>query len=234
VKRRKGQILEGIDSAEIESSRFVASNTLKIECKNGDVVYRLHQTNIVTYRKNGEVVLDSGGWKTPTTKERMNCFAPVTVYQDRFNWFISLRTGAVPFYDGMILLGKNGHGPWKVISGIREIDIKGQNKIKRQITDYVKLIDKVGRLPVPSLGDCFYCSMKEVETGVVLGDAVKNRGHLHLHLEEGYLHGSILVNAMREKGYQDFQISAHYQMNIRDAFKRAVRSYLTKRLIQTA
>jgi hypothetical protein len=60
---------------------------------------------------------------------------------------------------------------------------------------------------------------------------LSNSDHLFSHLEESYLHGSILVNAMKEYGYNDMQISLHYQMELFDTFKRSVRKYLQKCLI---
>ncbi|MDD4354226.1 MAG: hypothetical protein PHN56_07280 [Candidatus Nanoarchaeia archaeon] len=58
-----------------------------------------------------------------------------------------------------------------------------------------------------------------------------NNDHLITHLKEKYLHGSILVNAMREAGYRDEQIRFHYAGKYFDAFKRSLRKYLQKRLI---
>jgi hypothetical protein len=58
-----------------------------------------------------------------------------------------------------------------------------------------------------------------------------NHDHLLSHLKENYLHGSLLVNAMREYGFRDDQIGFHYQLQLHDTFKRAVRKYLYKRLL---
>ena len=37
---------------------------------------RLHSTDIVTFHANGDVVLDTGGWRTVTTIHRMRAFMP--------------------------------------------------------------------------------------------------------------------------------------------------------------
>lgn len=43
----------------------------------GDAYVRLHNTIIVTFREDGNIVeLDSGGWQTVTTKARMNNLLP--------------------------------------------------------------------------------------------------------------------------------------------------------------
>ncbi len=56
--------------------------------------------------------------------------------------------------------------------------------------------------------------------------------HLKSHIEEGYMHGSLLVNAMREAGYSDQGIGVHYSLQVADTFRRAVNNYLQKRLIR--
>ena len=61
-----------------------------------------------------------------------------------------------------------------------------------------------------------------------------NVTHLHEHVKEGYLHGSLLVNAMRAYGYNDSQIGLYYSMKIADTFKRAVRRYLQRNLLEIA
>lgn len=64
-----------------------------------------HQT--VVAAKYGNIVrLNSGGWRTATTKLRMNQFAnqyglAYGVYQKDYNWYVSTKDGDVEFYDGM-------------------------------------------------------------------------------------------------------------------------------------
>lgn len=41
-----------------------------------EVAVRFHQTNIVTFYPNGDIVLVNGGWYTPTTSARMNEYLP--------------------------------------------------------------------------------------------------------------------------------------------------------------
>lgn len=67
-----------------------------------------HQTAVVIF--NAETIrLDSGGWRTATTKSRMNQAANqfglgYSVYQKAYEWFVSQDGYAdTEFYDGMIL-----------------------------------------------------------------------------------------------------------------------------------
>ena len=116
----------------------------------------------------------------------------------------------------------------------KEIEDRSEEikEMKKRIKKYISLITKEN-LPTPSMGDCWHCCMR-TEDEVTMGElSSDNHSHLYNHLDEGYLHGSILVNAMREYGYEDEQIGLHYSMKLYNTFKRAVRKYLQKRLINS-
>jgi hypothetical protein len=74
------------------------------------VVY--HTTCIALREASGRITLNSGGWKTVTTKRRMNQTLRVWgtgyyVFQKKFKWFIGWHDGAgnhktiCEFYDGV-------------------------------------------------------------------------------------------------------------------------------------
>ena len=87
-----------------KTSKVIANNTLEIDLSGNDYAIRLHDTDILTYKK-GKYILDSGGWRTVTTKERMNRFLPsgYNVFQKDFDWFVNTPKGIVPFIDKMKL-----------------------------------------------------------------------------------------------------------------------------------
>lgn len=68
------------------------------------IVY--HETAIVEFNDN-RIKLNSGGWRTVTTKRKMNQTANqfglgYEVKQKGGNWFVTLPTGeTVPFHDGI-------------------------------------------------------------------------------------------------------------------------------------
>jgi hypothetical protein len=70
------------------------------------VVY--HRTCVIKWTDK-QIVLDSGGWRTATTKNRINQASRqfnlgVCVYQEKGEWFAALSDGiARPFKDGMTI-----------------------------------------------------------------------------------------------------------------------------------
>lgn len=70
---------------------------------------RLHSTYIVRFYKDGAVTLHTGGYRTVTTKERINQFILGRVYQKAHEWFFVVNRGElgfdwanpVPFEEGM-------------------------------------------------------------------------------------------------------------------------------------
>lgn len=68
------------------------------------IAVKLHGTVIVRYREDGMVELNSGGYRTVTTKQRINQLLPpgFSVEQKNFDWFLrSWKGGSIPFVDGM-------------------------------------------------------------------------------------------------------------------------------------
>lgn len=68
-----------------------------------NVIY--HETPVVK-TKNGKTILDSGGWRTNTTKTRMNQASHelglgYSVFQNKHKWYVEHKGKTVPFSDGM-------------------------------------------------------------------------------------------------------------------------------------
>ena len=72
------------------------------------MIVKYHNTEIVKKKWNGHIVLNSGGWKTYTTKQRMNQASTefdlgYYVYQDKFEWFVDYGGLTLEFTDNMVL-----------------------------------------------------------------------------------------------------------------------------------
>ena len=80
--------------------RKIGNNTYAYIEYDGRVSIELHGTKVVVFSPNGLVKLNSGGYRTSTTKKRINQYSPVKVYQKNFEWFLSDGT---PFEDNILV-----------------------------------------------------------------------------------------------------------------------------------
>jgi len=89
-----------------QTQRISKNNTTVKRDKDGWTVCTLHSTDVIKV-KDGLAVLNSGGWKTVTTKARINQACnewglPFGVTQKDFSWTVRMNDGKeVPFADGM-------------------------------------------------------------------------------------------------------------------------------------
>ena len=91
------------------AGKFLQGNTRLIKLENGDYAVLFHQTEVVTIHADGSYTLRNDGHWTKTTKERINEYSPVHVYQEKKIWYIEK---GVKFYDGMKIIPGEGH--WEV------------------------------------------------------------------------------------------------------------------------
>ena len=78
-------------------SKKVGNNTYMIRL-GSDIGIRLHNTVVVTIHPDNTYTLNSGGWQTVTTKDRINQYSPIRVYQSKSIWYVGQ---GEPFYDNM-------------------------------------------------------------------------------------------------------------------------------------
>jgi len=219
--KAKRVLLAGVEG--VVKSKKVGCNTLALEYTDGRKALRYHNTDVITTYPNGNVTLTSGGWRTSTTKMRFN--SKFNVWTDKGVWYIKEPATAkvLPFFDG-VTFDSTG----KLVGKVEAPDFEKIKAVKKNIAKYIKLVDTLNTIPMPSNGDCWYCLM-QTQQGQSLGDAFKDTSHLESHLEEGYLFGSIIFNALKEKGYKDPGLIMY--MNCKTSIKAALRRYFTKRLL---
>jgi hypothetical protein len=82
----------------------IANNT-RIFDRGDHLAIRLHDTDIIELFSNGTYRLNSRGWRTYITKERINRFAPVRLWQDHFEWYLTVPPSSeiLEFEDGMTI-----------------------------------------------------------------------------------------------------------------------------------
>ncbi len=75
--------------------------------ENGATIIKYHKTDVVSFGKK-TITLDSGGWKTSTTKRRMNEASKdfdlgIHVFQRAKQWYVDNGNEVVDFSDGMTI-----------------------------------------------------------------------------------------------------------------------------------
>lgn len=83
--------------------RKVGNNTYAEILQDNSVSITLHSTDVVRIHEDGTYTLRSGGWQTLTTKDRINQYSPVRVYQRNFEWFVKINGKEFPFMEGMVV-----------------------------------------------------------------------------------------------------------------------------------
>jgi len=235
-------------------AKIALRNTFEYETTDGRRVTRLHLTDVCTRTpakprakdRRERYTLDSGGYLTKTTKDRMNhalSASPYRVVSGRGAWLVQ-RGGwngeSVAYHDG-ITLPDAFEKPAAMGRAKRaeHATQRLQSAIKRFVDS--KLANG-SPIPQPSAGDCWHCLMFDREPEAGRGGymptcerSAKQRDaeHLRNHIREGYMHGSLIVNALRDRGTTDYGAAIYLRdtspRNMRE-LRRIVRRYLQKRL----
>lgn len=171
-------------------SKKLANNTYLKRRENGDIAVMLHQTDIITLKPD-YAVLNSGGWRTVTTKARLNAYSLAGISQKQSVWY--LHDGSA-YYDGVKV---NYDG--QVLTPIPASDTEQATKaLKKNIKQYVDgFITHIqaGKLDQPSAGDCWLC------LSTIGGATRDSQAHLLEHISENYYVPSLLLNAIKAKKY---------------------------------
>ena len=182
TKREQISELSGVQSA-----KKIANNTLRIRYTDGREAIRLHTTDILTFQ-NGRCTYNSGGWRTVTTKDRMNTYGPARITQAAGIWYID---GKV-FQDGCWIKGGRAHGC--APASLSKRTHKELKAIREYCREYMDRFFS-WQIPAPSNGDCWGCLMKAQDGTRPLGS---DGDHVRQHIAEKYYVPSLLVAACDE------------------------------------
>lgn len=166
--------------------RKLANNTYLNIREDGGYAVRLHSTDVVIFYQD-RIVLDSGGWQTVTTKDRMNGFSPFMVYSDSGVWYVRTGSQDYPFADG-ITFHNDG-----TVTGAGS-DPNQTKKLRKSVNKYAKAYVEAffsGQVPEPSTRDCWGCCMIANDGSSPMGGA----DHIESHIRESYFVPSILLRA---------------------------------------
>jgi hypothetical protein len=227
MKETKTAILSGINP---DKSKIIAPNTVEYFIKNIRYI-RFHHTDILIFHPN-IISINSGGWKTRSTKNRINAYLPVgyNLQSERNFWILFTPDNRIPYRDHMIinLNSKNKTN--------YPIALKQYRKEQKSITDFINRYAKKllsGTMQKPDAGDCWICQF------AIQNPEKKDAGHLHSHIKEKYLVPSLIWLACKATGNDYFLYyvnklqSGDILNNSLDSrtIKRIFRSYFRKQVM---
>lgn len=234
-----------------------ANNTYLERRDASTIALKLHRTDVVTFHQHSPyragasgiraVTLNTDGWFTVTTKERINTVLdwPMRVASERGTWIVTLNgwqdtSNAVRFTDGITF--ESLHGTMRPVERTLLPD-EDQARQDRHNTSMRRLINRyVTGLTAETLDTshdtsnwaCTLCRPFNYvpHTGapdrhrvITVGDAMEDTQHLVEHMHNGEYPYQLLYAAVAERGYIAGNVVGH-----RDIVKRALRVYLANRL----
>lgn len=218
------------------NGRKIANNTYA-ERRGEAIAIRLHSTDILTFNPDGSTVVNSGGWRTVTTKARLNDYLPngYGISQSKGLWYWHKYNGqfeSLPLYNDGDSITPTG----ELVTKAKPADEAKAIKFRKRVNAYAKLCADSLPLAEPGLGDCLYCQMT-ADTGESLGDAFKDVSHIELHMKEKYVVPSLVFRAMKERGWTTDKIpfaaafgKADFMLDVaKREVKSAVARYIFKR-----
>lgn len=175
----------------------VANNTIRFQLADergervADIVYHLQDTDILTLYGDGRLTLNSDGWQTVTTKERLNRFLPAgfSVFSDG-GWHVRTPAGTFPYADKVTFKPDGNPTDWSAIAIAGEaVRIKADKKL---IAAWLKKLKAEG-WSNPG-GDPW---IAPDERGLFPADTVRE------WLRDGYVTRLVVEQALTWAGYRD-------------------------------
>ncbi len=105
-----------LDVFHTGQAKKLGKNTWLIKTNAGYGI-EYHNTVVVDFISNRLIQLDTGGWNTVTTKQRINKYLPdyTMVYQKSFEWILSVDGRDTAFHDKMCLTTDIGNWPFEMV-----------------------------------------------------------------------------------------------------------------------
>ncbi len=165
---------------------------------DGSIAVRYHATDVITYRPDGTIRADSGGYRTMTTKARIAEYSPIRVSQTRGLWYV----GDGLYQDGIIY--QDGTIRGTIPAGDTERAKRALDKqVRRYIRGFCDHVIAAGEISAPSGGDCWGCHMRASDPAA----EPMGYGHYLDHFggtpdePDPYYVPSLVTNAIRARGY---------------------------------
>jgi len=215
------------------SHKKCGNNTVEWIDRFSNRYIRLHHIDILTFTPNCSIIISSGGWRTYTTKARINSFlpAPWRVSQSNSQWYLFDNSSSYVFQDGITILSDN------TVTGAG--DDSSCKDLKKSVAKYIEtFLDKLHnrKLPAPSAGDCFFCSLHDSQTGRLMGESeqgISDKEHILSHIREEYHVSSLLIHVCQSSVSDLVKMYVHaclYPSNASESFYQSWKSVADRQI----
>ena len=93
-----------LDDVRTGQDKKLGHNTWLVKTQQGYGI-KYHHTVVVEFLSSTLIRLNTNGWQTSTTKQRINEYIPAHIYQQNHEWFLSSHNErTLEFFDGMNLV----------------------------------------------------------------------------------------------------------------------------------
>jgi hypothetical protein len=101
---------EDADEALGDKSSLKIGNNTYLQRRGENIAVQLHNTDVIEYEPDGHIILDSGDYRSSTTKDRMNRYTPgsINVFQEDYEWFVEDSNETREFVDGIVVEPEQG------------------------------------------------------------------------------------------------------------------------------
>jgi hypothetical protein len=169
-----------------------------------DIVVKYHNTDIVTYKSNGDIEIFFNGYHTITTRQRISALTGYAC-----NGHKGMSTIATTIVANKATIKSDGN----IITDYDKNLDDEMDDMKKRIKKYAKAYAEQFRdMDMPSGGDCWYCSLFQKHTS----------DHLISHMEDEYYVPSLLLLA----GYRQYLLNRKWVSL--DLVQRAIYNYMKK------
>lgn len=141
------RFLDGADSRVWNGLRSTRFHLVGENSTQEGVAMEYHYTDVVTWLKNGDIIIDSGGWETNTTKHRLG--AVTRVWQDDGGWYFEHGGVTYDFARGAVL-HPDGSVTGATPTIVSEWNYKFDDKLETtgQLVEKIQQLDFEGTLRV--------------------------------------------------------------------------------------
>jgi hypothetical protein len=201
-RKNKSQVLDGVKG--IVSSKLIARNTVQYTTEDGATVVRLHRTDIFRRNSNGDIILDTGGWNTGTTRDRMNdALRPygASVHTHKGALYFHDESGDFEFKNRLVKI-QGGILKGDICRGF-DGDVPSYETVRPLVDRYLKILKRDG-IPTDTAGDPFV--WPDRENGKYAAHYVMN-WLSDPDSGEPYIFGTFIYHAFRMAGATDIGIA---------------------------